>query len=253
MRPTIDASAFLGQWPFRPSWLADAEALAGALSDHGIAACFVAPAAALLVDDPADANDALCRMVEPWEGLRPVAVWNPSMANAGDVLARALDAGAAAVKLAPGYHAYALDADDLAPSLEALERSGAAACIQLRVEDQRQARFAVPDAPIADAVALAERWRDIRWLLCGARTPEILAIAERVAAAPNLWLDLSNADGLACLDRIAERLPAGRLLFATHMPFFYPVANILKFAECDLGDAARRAILTDNARELFRI
>lgn len=251
MTPTIDASAFLGQWPFRPSWLAEPEALIGALQEHGIAACFVSPTAALLVDDPTDANEELFRSVEPFDELHPVPMWNPSMPDACDVLARALDAGVPAVKLVPGYHEYSLDAEALTPALEALEHAGVVACTQLRIEDQRQARFAVPDVPIDAAIALAERWPGVRWLLCGARTPEILGAADRIGATANLWVELSNADGLICLDRIVARVPTDRLLFATHMPFFYPEANTLKLLESGIDDGVRRAIVSENARGLF--
>ena len=99
--------------------------------------------------------------------------------------------------------------------------------------------------------AVADQRRDIRWLICGARTHEALAAAERLAAMGNAWVELSNADGLACLEQIAARAPADRLLFATHMPFFYPEANLLKLVESDLADDVREAMLWRNARELF--
>ena len=253
MTALVDGSSFLGQWPFRPTRLAEPAALLAALREHGIAACLVAPVAALFVDDPSAANRELFRVADQWEELRPVAAWNPSMPNAPDVLSAAAEAGAVGVKLTPGYHEYGLDAEALAPALDALERAGLPACIQLRIEDQRQARFLVPDVRMDAALSLAEARPGVRWLICGARTNEILSAAERIAAADNAWVELSNADGLACLEEIAGKLPAGRLLFATHMPFFCPEANVLKLVESDLAEDVREAMLWRNACELFAL
>ena len=247
----IDASSFLGQWPFRPSWLAQPQALVAALRERGIAACLVAPTGGLFVADPAEANEALFDVARQWDELRPVALWDPSMPNAADLLAAASDAGAAAVKLAPSYHRFALDPD--APALDALERAGLVACIQLRVEDTRQMRFERPDVAIDAALALAEARPAVRWVVCGARTHEVVAAAQRVAAAGNVWLGLSHVDGLACLERIASAVRPDRLLFATHMPFFYPDAARLKFVESELAEDVREALLWRNAQQLFGI
>lgn len=251
MTAIVDASAFLGPWPFRPTWLGDAEALSNALGRHGIGTCLVAPTAALLVDDPAAANRELIEAAGRCPALEPVAAWNPSMPNAADAVAAAQAAGAVAVKLTPGYHDYELDAEALAPALDALEAARLPACIQLRVEDQRQARLLVPDVPVEDALALAEARPGIRWVLCGGHTPELLGMADRLAAAGNVWAEVSHADGVACLERLAGALPADRLLFATHMPFFYPEANVLKLVESDLLLDVRDALLWRNAAELF--
>ena len=251
MTRAVDASSFLGQWPFRPSWLAQAEALVAAAREQGIAACLVAPTAALLVDDPSAANAALCRVAERWPELRPVAMWNPSMPNAAAVVSAAAESGAAAVKLAPNYHRYELDPVALGPALDALERSGLVACIQLRVEDRRQARLLCPDVAIDAALSFAQARPAIRWMLCGARTNELHAAAERVDAAGNVWLGLSNADGLACLEALAGTVRPDRLLFATHMPFFYPQAARFKLVESDLAADVREALLWRNACELF--
>ena len=185
--PIVDASSSLGQWPFRPSWLSQPEALVAAAREGDIAACLVAPVAALMLDDPWATNEALYRIAARWDELRPVAMWNPSMPGHGRVLDAAKDAAAAAVKLAPSYHHYALDPDALAPALDALEGSGMVACIQLRVED------------------------------------------------------------------IAAKVRTDRLLFAAHMPFFYPEANLFKLVEADLADDVREAFLTRNACELFGV
>lgn len=251
--PIVDASSFLGQWPFRPSWLSQPEALVAAAREGDIAACLVAPVAALMLDDPWATNEALYRIAARWDELRPVAMWNPSMPGHGRVLDAAKDAAAAAVKLAPSYHHYALDPDALAPALDALEGSGMVACIQLRVEDARQMRFQVPDAAIDDALALAAARPGIRWVICGARTAEVQSAAEQAGQAGNVWLELSNTDGLACIEHIAAKVRTDRLLFAAHMPFFYPEANLFKLVEADLADDVREAFLTRNACELFGV
>ena len=251
--PIVDVSSFLGQWPFRPSWLSQPEALVAAARQHDITTCLVAPAAALLVDDPSATNDALYRVAARWDELLPVAMWNPSMPDHARVLDAAADAAAVAVKLAPSYHQYALDPQALAPALDALEAAGMVACIQLRVEDARQMRYQVPDVPMADALALAAARPAIRWVLCGARTAEVHAAAEQAGQAGNVWIELSGTDGLACIEHIAAAVRTDRLLFGTHMPFYYPEANVFKLVEADLADDARDALLGGNARELFGI
>jgi len=251
--PIVDASSFVGQWPFRPSWLAQPEAIVGAAHEGRISACLVAPVAALLLDDPSATNEALYRIAARWDELRPVAMWNPSMPGCEAVIADAKAAAAPAVKLAPAYHHYAPDPEALAPALDALEESGMVACIQLRVEDARQMRFQVPDIAMAEALALAAARPGIRWVMCGARTVEIQAGAEQAARDGNVWFELSGTDGLACVEHLAAKVRPDRLLFATHMPFYYPEANHLKFVEADLADDVREAILGLNACDLFGI
>jgi len=108
----------------------------------------------------------------------------------------------------------------------------------------------IPAVPIAEALDLAEAVPAARVVIAAARADVMQAAhAERIRALPNLWVDISHIDGLACLRRAITAVGANNLLFATNWPFFYARANTLKLGEAELTETEEALLTECNAAE----
>jgi predicted TIM-barrel fold metal-dependent hydrolase len=79
--------------------------------------------------------------------------------------------------------------------------------------------------------------------------------AVRMAAQyPNVYLDF--AGDIYCyrlLERLVAALPYGKILFGSDFPMFDQNANLTRVLLADIEDAAKAAILNDNAANVYRL
>src|SRR5690606_17298042 len=114
------------------------------------------------------------------------------------------------IKIAPGYHDYALDAPTVDALAEKLVAHNLALCVQMRMEDERSRHPAMrPRSVTAVAVAaLAERHPDLRLLVCAAYMAEL-----RTLAAPaNIAVEMSMVESGRLLRDALAQMGALRLL-----------------------------------------
>ncbi len=79
---------------------------------------------------------------------------------------------------------------------------------------------------------------------------EAIAFANKY---PNVYYEIAS-QGLPAVQKLVETLPPGRLMCGSDWPFYHlaiPIAKVLLATEKD--EAARRAVLYDNAARLFRL
>jgi len=245
-----DINAFTGHWPFRPL-VGDFAAVCRSLRARGITRICLSPLDGAWCRDPHLANAPLCTAAEAHEDVWPVPILDPTVGGWEDELARAVARPRVRmVRLLPAYSPYTLETAD--PLLAALAREGLAALIQTRLEDPRSQHplAPVPDLPAAAVAAAAERHPDLTVILGGARTAELRALAEPLRSLPNLYADLSQADGLDAVSLLVECGLTPRLLFGTHAPFFTPDAALARVLT-DLENAPASAILAENAARVL--
>jgi uncharacterized protein len=83
-----------------------------------------------------------------------------------------------------------------------------------------------------------------------------LQMEEAIAFAnkyPNVYYEIAS-QSLPAVERLLEAIPPGRLMVGSDWPFYHlaiPIAKVLLATERD--EAARRAVLHDNAARLFRV
>ena len=223
----VDTNTWVGHWPFQRLVRATPRELAEHLAAEGVDRAWTAAADAILYQDPQLGNaDWLPKMAEH-EQLVPVAIINPSLRNWRDSLAQCVEQwGARVVKLIPSYHTLDLESADVDECIEEAAGRGLAVSIQQRVEDERRHHLLMQvPAPGADAiVALAGRHPETKLHVACAYRPE----AFRMVEAENLIFEISSFEYMDSLAAMTERIPAERMCFGSHTPFYLTRSAVLK-------------------------
>jgi len=245
----IDINAFAGSWPFHPLQ-GDLQRVRASLRAYGVDRICVSPLDAIWCRNPHRYNADLYRATEAFEDIWPVPILDPGVATWREALRGAAQhPKVRMVKLLPAYSPYPLEAADT--MLDALSEAGLAAIIQTRLEDPRRQHplARVPDIPASEVADAAERHQQATVIIGGPRAAEIRQLKDRILALPNLYADISQADGLDMVRTLVDAGLAEKLLFGSHTPFFIPCAALARVVT-DLPDAIALAILGGNAERI---
>ena len=68
---------------------------------------------------------------------------------------------------------------------------------------------------------------------------------------PNLYFDVVNLVACGSIELLAQRLGAERLMFSSHIPFFYPLSSLYLVQYADLTPEQREAIAGGTIRRLL--
>ncbi len=249
----IDASAFLGRWPFRPieGTVAKLQAMMRA---NGVQHALVSSFEGLFYADPEPANEELLRKIARRRNLWAAPILNLRIADWREqVKALAGNPQVRAVLVAPTFHGYELSACEEAAHAAARHRL--ALIVQVRLEDERHHSpvFDLPAAPVKEIVSVAASAPKARIVISAARLVEVLEVAPRASRLGNLWFGISHFDGLDCIQRACQAVGAKRLLFSASWPFFYAKSGVLKVEEAEVAVAWRGAVFGGNARRAFAL
>ncbi|HAA77880.1 TPA: hypothetical protein DCE37_22470 [Candidatus Latescibacteria bacterium] len=247
----VDVAAFTGAWPTHPvnGRLDD---VVGGLQRVGVDRILVSPLDAVWCRNPHLYNGSLYRACEGRDELLPVPVVDPSIGIWKDELGEAAEAGVQAIRLLPNYHDYSLGEGDA--FWDAVSEHGFVTIVQTRMEDPRRQhpKSVVEDVPVKNILDLADRRRDIRFVIGGARTAEIRSASEALKEQSNLYADVSQADGLDAVRILVGKGLMERLLFGSHAPLFIPEAAMARVVT-DLEDEVVEVVLEGNAGKLLSV
>jgi predicted TIM-barrel fold metal-dependent hydrolase len=246
----VDVNAFAGHWPglMVPS---DAVSVCKSLRDVGVDAVFLSPMDAAWSRPQHAANRIAYEAANECAGVSPVPALDPTAGGWRKELKRAASDGRVRlVKLFPAFAGYELAAAD--ELLDAVEQAGLGVIVQTRMVDPRSHHplAQVPDVPASAAAEAARRHPGLTVIVGGPRTYEIQSLLGELLALPNLFVDVSQADGMDALRNLAEEGAAHKLLFGSHAPFFVPQSAVARVVT-DLSDDDASAILGGNAARLF--
>jgi predicted TIM-barrel fold metal-dependent hydrolase len=221
-----------------------------ALARAGVERACLTPLDAIWHHNPHLANDDLFAAARTHPQMLPVPLLDPTVPTWPEELDRAAGEQARMVKLVPAYSQYDMAvADSL---LDAVQEKGLAVVVQVRVEDPRHHHplAQVPDYPAEGVAQMARKRRGLRVVIGGAATGSILALRGALAEVPDLYADLSQADGMDAVRRLVDAGLVDKLLFGTHAPVFEPLAGLARVLP-ELDDSAAWAILGGNAARLL--
>lgn len=246
----IDLNAFIGTWPSHPV-VGDVEAVGNSLKAYGVDRIFVSPLEAAWCRNPHRFNQQLYESVEALEDVWPVPVLDPTVATWRKELDRVVERPEVLlVRLLPAYSPYRLsEADDL---MEALIESGLGVIVQTRMEDPRRQHplAQIPDVPAAEVADAAERHPDLTVIIGGPRVGEIRQIKDRLLKLPNLYADVSQAEGINAMRELVGNGLTEKLVFGSHAPMFIPYSALSRVLT-DLDNETAAAILGGNAARLM--
>lgn len=199
------------------------------------------------------ANATVYGAADRWDDVLPVPIIDPTIATWPEELERARrDGRVRLVKWLPQYGRYLPDGVDECAG--AVAEAGLGVVVQIRLEDARRQHplAVVGDADPEAAVRLARSHPELIVIIGGASWTAIRQHGPALLELANLYADVSQADGMDTMRVLVEAGLGGRLLFATHAPFFVPLAALARVVT-DLDDAPAAAILGGNAAGLLRL
>ena len=250
----IDINTFIGHWPFRRLPATTPDELWELLQVYGIERALVSPIKGIFYEEPQIANEMLASQVDSRPELLQVAVLNPTLANWERSLRQCCEKyHIVAVKLHPNYHTYRLEDSPARDLLSVVGDVGLPVIIQLRVNDTRSHHplMQVPDVPVADIIAAAEKTQQVNIVMGGIKWGEAQGNVAKITALPNLWLDISQMETMDGLRRMIDACGVERLLFGTHAPFFYIRSAIIKLDEAQLSAEERECIAKRNIETML--
>jgi predicted TIM-barrel fold metal-dependent hydrolase len=249
----MDASAFLGRWPFRPIE-GTVAGLARMMRANEISHALVSPFEGLFYADPEPANEELLSKIAGRKGLWAAPIINLRIAEWREQMARLVRSRQVrAYRLAPTFHGYQVT--ECAEAAREAARLRRALMVQVRLEDERHLSpiLELPPASVKEVVGIARSVPRAMIVVSAARLPEVLGVAEKVKRLRNLWFDMSHFDGLECMRQACKAVGAKRLLFSTSWPFFYARSAVLKVEEAGLRRSEQQAVWGVNGRRVLEL
>ena len=255
---TVDVNVYLGRWPFRRLKGDEPAALAAKLQSHDVRTAWAGSFDAVLHRDLAAVNarlaDDCTRHGKGW--LLPFGAVNPLWPFWEEDLRRCHEQHhMPGLRLFPAWHGYTLDLPAFAALLKAASERGLVVQLVLKLEDERTLHpllrlEPVNPAPLLVLVAGLPRLNLVLLNHAGVVSPELL---RKLTEAGQVYADLATVEGLGGVARLLKTVPASRLLFGSHYPFFYLESALLKLREAGLEPAQERAIRSGNAQRLLRV
>lgn len=246
-----DVHVSFGFWPFADFPHRTLGDLTEHLRRHGIPRAWVSAIETVLYPDPDVHDERLFTAAADCPSIVPIKTINPTLGNWRQSLARALDDwGARLVRIVPNYHQYSMISQCVAGLAAALSERGVPLLVQMRIEDERNQYplMQVPGVGVSQILHVASVWPRLRVVALGATRGEALTLASSHAG---VHVDLSWIEQTGGIARLLAQVPAERVLFGSHSPFFYTRANLMKLEHARITPEQRRMIARDNAARLL--
>jgi hypothetical protein len=247
-----DTTCFLGQWPYRVSAAADADALHTHAERLGLRSMWVSHLASLFGFDTRTGNEAVLAACADDPLFRVFATIDPRDPTWREELDDVVAAGARGVRVAPGFHRY--EVTRVHPVLEACADRGLPLQLIARLDDARVRH------PLSPAVDLElHRIADLvraspahPLLLSGLNRADWIELNRHLGDAAPAWLrlDLWHVNGpTSVADSLGD--DPQRWVFGSAFPVQAPEATALQLVASALPGPAMRAITSGNAGALL--
>ena len=252
----IDVNVSLSRWPNRRLPFDETSKLAAALKQNGVSQAWAGTFDGLLHNDLAAANKWLadqCRSVDE-ELLLPIGAINLSLPAWEEDVRRCHELhGMKGVRLLPSYHDYTLEDARFRKLLSLLADKRMLLQIAVRQEDPRtQHRLLMTkDVDLKPLLPLLSDFPNLPVVLLNAVSSSAVELHGQLAADGRVYFDIATLEGLAGLERQLQSLPAERLLFGSHSPFFAFDSAKLKLQESELPAPTEDQITRLNAVKIL--
>ncbi len=250
----VDVNVTLSQWPMRRLPLDSPGLLAAKLRKQGVTRAWASSFEGLLHKDLASVNARLAETCLHERIFVPFGVVNPMLPNWAEDLVRCQDQHRMpGIRLYPNYHGYKLDDPVFEEVLSLASSRRMVVQIALCMEDERMQHPFMRVKPVdpAPLVSLVRRFPALNILLLNWAKNLRPALASTLAKSGQVYFDIAMVEGVGGIMSLLNSIPAGRLLFGSHAPFFYFEAAALKLRESILSLENLEAISRANAASLM--
>ncbi len=252
----VDVNLNLSRWPFRRLPCDEIAKLLARLKKYDVSQAWAGSLDGLFHRDVGDVNRRLakdCR--DRGQGvLLPFGTVNPTLPDWNEDLRRCHeDYNMPGIRLHPNYHGYTLDDPLFADLLAKATQRGLIVQLALRMDDTRvQHRLMqIPDVDVTPLPKVVAECPKSRLVILNALKTLRGGIVQQLAAAGNVYFEISMLEGIACIARLLKTLPLDRLLFGSHLPLFNLESAVLKLQESELTNNQLNAISGQNAKRLL--
>ena len=252
----VDVNVSVSHWPFRRLPWDETPALVEGLRSRRVVQAWAGSFDALLHRDVAAINLRLkAECSEHGDGcLIPFGTVNPRLPDWEEDLRRCQEEhGMPGIRLHPNYHGYTLDDPDFARLLDRAAERRMIVQIALTMEDERTQHplVQVPHVDARPLAAHARRLPGLSLVLINAfRSLRAVALGP-LAETGNVSFDIAMLENVGGVSDLIRRVPASRVLFGSHAPFYYVDSATFKIREAALEDEHLEAITAGNARRIL--
>lgn len=253
----VDTNVSLSRWPFRRLAGDDTTDLVSRLLRANVTQAWAGSFDALLHRDIGGVNARLaeeCRRAGAGI-LVPFGTVNPKLPDWQEDLRRcAEEHRMPGIRLYPNYHRYELTDPVFEELLRRASGHGLIVQIAVSMEDVRTQHplVRVPVVDVSPLPQLLKAFPALRIVLlnwwAALRGDRLLPFVDARA----VYFDISMVEGIEGIARLLERLPAERVVFGSHFPFFPLEASLLKMQESGLPDPKKQMLLEGTAKGILR-
>ena len=260
----IDTNVHLFEWPFRKLKYAQTESLVGKLRKHRITQAWAGSFDAVLNKQLDAVNRRLADECKERGGgmLIPVGSVNPAWPDWEEDVRRCHEQyRMRAVRLYPAYHGYALDHPEFAHLLAEAAKRNLLIQIVLRLEDERVQHFAtnIPSLNVAPLTGLLKNLSQAKVQLLNSAGPLLGNNVASLVRDTQVTFDIAAVEGNGGVGRLIEgknysyrgAIPADRLVFGSHAPYFPCESAVLKLFESPLTLEQLHSLMQSNAKGLL--
>ena len=250
----IDATAFVGEFPFRGFPQTSPAALKKLAQEYSVGGAVVSSFSEIFWENNFDAAKRLADEIRGDDFFKHFIVVNPTYPRQLKELPEVLQAtGARGIRLLPNYHDYRLWDERALELFHFAHEQNLPIQIFREIQDERM-HWMRHFAPTAAA--------DFEWFLSALNTPEIppcrvllsgltFADLSRMGAAmrehKTVYADLSRVRGpLFCAETLVTEQHNERLVFGSLWPIQVMAATLKQMTDAEIDDATRARILSKN-------
>jgi hypothetical protein len=252
----IDTNVSLSRWPCRRLPLDETPALVARLRSQGVKQAWAGSFDGLLHKDIASVNAQLaedCR--KHGRGLlTPFGSINPRLPDwEADVRRCHEEHKMPGIRLHPDYHGYKLDDPAFGRLLDLAGERGLIVQLAVTLEDERTQHplMRAPHVDVAPLPALLGSRPNLRMVLLNWSRGVSNVLLVKLAGAGQVCFDIATVEGVGGVANLLKQVPADRVVFGSHAPFFYFESAVLKLKESALSEAQLSAVRAGNARRLL--
>jgi len=187
-------------------------------------------------------NAALGELCRKEPRLHAVAIINPSpYLGVAEEITHCAQEGFAGFRFVPHAQGWSLEGEPFRAALEAVAATGLPLAVELSASGD-----ATRLARTVEGLGVPAILADVTYSTLG----EAVMVMKRHA---NLYLEAHRLVTPGVMELLVSELGPERLLFASGAPFWEIVPTLSIIREADLPEEAKRDILGDNARRLFKL
>jgi len=157
------------------------------------------------------------------------------------------------IRLHPNYHGYTLDDRLFGELLRMASARRLVVQVVVQMEDDRMQHhlMKIPPVEVDPLPGLVRRDPALRLMVLNALRSVNAPALKTLAPAAGIRFEIAMLEGVGAVSRLVERVPAERVLFGSHAPFYIHESAVLKLAEAGLPESTAALVAEKNARALL--